>query len=120
MPNGEFGTSYGSVYRAISEVNNPDGVVVLMDMGAAAMVVKMVLGDMSDPRGLCGRLPLRRGRGRGDRASPGGHRSRFDYPVAQVPVATAQVLKLLLGSALTPRVRSFTLSCYKPTNLVKK
>lgn len=50
MPNGEFGTSYGSVYRAISEVNNPDGVVVLMDMGAAAMVVKMVLGDMNDPR----------------------------------------------------------------------
>lgn len=50
MPNGEFGTSYGSVYRAVSEVNNPDGVIVLIDMGAAAMVVKMVLSDLDDPR----------------------------------------------------------------------
>ena len=50
IPNGEFGTSYGSVYRAVSEVNNPDGVIVLIDMGAAAMVVKMVLSDLDDPR----------------------------------------------------------------------
>ena len=48
MSDGSFGTSYVSVFQAIDEVNGPDGAIVLVDMGAAAMVVKMVLADMND------------------------------------------------------------------------
>lgn len=50
MPDGSFGTSYGAVRAAIDEVNGPEGVIVLMDMGAAAMIVKMVVGDLRDPK----------------------------------------------------------------------
>lgn len=49
-PDGSFGTSYRAVSAAIDEVNGPDGVIVLVDMGAAAQVVKMVLDDRHDPR----------------------------------------------------------------------
>lgn len=52
MPDGSFGTSYARVRAAINRVNGPDGVIVLMDMGASATVVKMVLTDMADP-GVC-------------------------------------------------------------------
>lgn len=52
MSDGSFGTSYVSVFQAIDEVNGPDGVIVLVDMGAAAAVVKMVLADMHDD-GVC-------------------------------------------------------------------
>lgn len=48
MPDGSFGTSYSRVRQAIDEVNGPDGVIILMDMGAAASVVKMVVEDMGD------------------------------------------------------------------------
>ena len=49
MPDGSFGTSYARVRAAINRVNGPDGVIVLMDMGASAAIVKMVLTDLHDP-----------------------------------------------------------------------
>ena len=48
MPDGSFGTSYVRVRNAINEVNGPDGVICLIDMGAAAMTTRMVMGDMGD------------------------------------------------------------------------
>lgn len=52
MVDGSFGTSYISVFEAVDEVNGPDGAIVLVDMGAAASVARMVLEDMKDP-GVC-------------------------------------------------------------------
>lgn len=49
LPDGSFGTSYTSVHAAISAVKGPDGVIVIMDMGASAAIVKMVLSDLHDP-----------------------------------------------------------------------
>lgn len=49
MPDGSFGTSYGVVSAAIDEACGPDGAIVLVDMGAAAQVVRMVLDDRRDP-----------------------------------------------------------------------
>lgn len=49
MPDGSFGTSYGVVSAAIDAVYGPDGVLILVDLGAAAQVVKMVLDDRADP-----------------------------------------------------------------------
>lgn len=49
LPDGSFGTSYTRVRAAISAVNGPDGVIVIMDMGASAAIVKMVLSDLHDP-----------------------------------------------------------------------
>lgn len=49
MPDSSFGTSYARVRAAIDEVNGPDGAIVLIDMGASASIVKMVLSDLNDP-----------------------------------------------------------------------
>lgn len=48
MADGSFGTSYELIEGAIEQVNGPDGVAMIMDMGSAVMTVKMVLEDLED------------------------------------------------------------------------
>ena len=45
---GSFGTSYDLIWDAVEKAREPDGAVVLMDMGSAVMTVKMVLEDMDE------------------------------------------------------------------------
>ena len=40
---GNFGTSFDRIYRAIDSVYSDDGVILLMDMGSAVMTAEMVL-----------------------------------------------------------------------------
>ncbi len=47
---GGFGTSYVLIEDAIASVVEPDGAVVLCDMGSAVMTAKMVLEDLDDDR----------------------------------------------------------------------
>lgn len=50
LEDGSFGTSYDKIREAIESVHNPDGTVVLMDMGSAVMTTEMVLEDLNDDR----------------------------------------------------------------------
>ena len=45
LEDGSFGTSYDKIKMAIDEVNSPDGVILLMDMGSAVMTTEMVLEE---------------------------------------------------------------------------
>lgn len=58
MPDSSFGTSYTRVRAAIDTVNGPDGAIVLIDVGASATVVKMVLADLGDPCVCIGDCPF--------------------------------------------------------------
>lgn len=50
LEDGSFGTSYEAIETAIDTVDGPDGVVVIVDMGSAALTAKMVLEDRDDAR----------------------------------------------------------------------
>ena len=50
LDDGSFGTSYDKINKAIAQVNGPDGVLVLVDMGSAVMTTKMVLEDLEDDK----------------------------------------------------------------------
>lgn len=50
LDDGSFGTSYDKIESAIEQVNGPDGVLVLVDMGSAVMTTKMVLEDLEDDK----------------------------------------------------------------------
>ena len=43
---GGYGTSYGKIMKAIESVYSKEGVVVLFDIGSAAMTTEMVLEDL--------------------------------------------------------------------------
>lgn len=47
MEDGSLGTSYDKIYDAIDSVYSDDGVIILVDMGSAAMTAEMVMEDMS-------------------------------------------------------------------------
>lgn len=49
LEDGSFGTSYDLIEQAIEEAREPDGAVVIMDMGSAVMTVKMVVEDLDEP-----------------------------------------------------------------------
>ena len=46
MEDGSLGTSYEKIYNALDEVYSDDGVIVLVDMGSAAMTAEMVIEEM--------------------------------------------------------------------------
>lgn len=46
--NGELGTSYTKISSAISEASNPDGVIILCDMGSAVLTAQLVLEDIEE------------------------------------------------------------------------
>ena len=46
MEDGSLGTSYEKIYNALEEVYSDDGVIVLVDMGSAAMTAEMVIEEM--------------------------------------------------------------------------
>lgn len=48
LDDGSFGTSYDLISDAVEQAREPDGAVVIMDMGSAVMTVKMVLEDMDE------------------------------------------------------------------------
>ncbi len=48
MDGGGLGTSFGKIESAIEEIYTPDGVIVLVDMGSAAMTTEMVIEMMPD------------------------------------------------------------------------
>lgn len=50
LEDGSFGTSYEAIETAIDTVDSADGVVVIVDMGSAALTAKMVLEDRNDAR----------------------------------------------------------------------
>lgn len=50
LEDGSFGTSYEAIETAIDTVDSADGVVVIVDMGSAALTAKMVLEDRDDAR----------------------------------------------------------------------
>lgn len=43
LPDGSFGTSFDRILDAVTEAMNPDGVIVLMDLGSAVMTAEMVM-----------------------------------------------------------------------------
>lgn len=49
LEDGGFGTSYEKISAAIDQVDQGDGVVLLMDMGSAVMTAEMVLEDKANP-----------------------------------------------------------------------
>lgn len=46
LEDGSLGTSYEKIYNALEEVYSDDGVIVLVDMGSAAMTAEMVIEEM--------------------------------------------------------------------------
>ena len=46
LDDGNLGTSYEKIYNALDEVYSDDGVIVLVDMGSAAMTAEMVIEEM--------------------------------------------------------------------------
>lgn len=48
LDNGGIGTSYEKIRNAIEKVYSDDGVIVLVDMGSAAMTAEMVLEEMPE------------------------------------------------------------------------
>lgn len=48
LDNGGLGTSYEKIRDAIEKVYSDDGVIVLVDMGSAAMTAEMVLEEMPE------------------------------------------------------------------------
>lgn len=46
LEDGGLGTSYEKIYNALEEVYSDDGVIVLVDMGSAAMTAEMVIEEM--------------------------------------------------------------------------
>lgn len=48
MEDGSLGTSYEKIYNALDEVYSDDGVIVLVDMGSAAMTAEMVIEEMPE------------------------------------------------------------------------
>lgn len=49
LEDGAFGTSYEKIERAVREVDQKDGVAILMDMGSAVMTAEMVTEELGDP-----------------------------------------------------------------------
>ncbi len=47
LEDGSFGTSYERIMNAVESVQNPDGVLIMMDMGSAVMTTEMVLEDLN-------------------------------------------------------------------------
>jgi len=43
LPDGSFGTSFDRITEAVNAAMNPDGVILLMDLGSAVMTAEMVL-----------------------------------------------------------------------------
>ncbi|MDD2979060.1 MAG: dihydroxyacetone kinase phosphoryl donor subunit DhaM [Hespellia sp.] len=48
MDDGNFGTSFEKIQRAVEEVYSDDGVIILMDMGSAVMTTEMVIEMMPE------------------------------------------------------------------------
>ena len=61
MEDGGYGTSYGKIMKAIESVYSKEGVVVLFDIGSAAMTTEMVLEDLPYENVQMLGLPDRRG-----------------------------------------------------------
>src|SRR6266571_3472864 len=45
---GRLGTSADRIHRAITEIDNPDGVLVLVDLGSAVMSAEIAIEQLSD------------------------------------------------------------------------
>lgn len=49
LEDGSFGTSYEKIKQAVCEVDQGDGVAILMDMGSAVMTAEMVVEALNEP-----------------------------------------------------------------------
>ena len=72
MEDGGYGTSYEKIMKAIESVYSEDGVVILFDMGSAAMTPEMVLADMPYEHVQMLDCPIAEGAGAATVASVGG------------------------------------------------
>jgi len=46
LPGGDYGTSFERITEAVNKATNPDGVIVLMDLGSAVMTAEMAVEMM--------------------------------------------------------------------------
>jgi len=58
MEDGSLGTDYNKILEAIKQVNEGDGVLILMDMGSAVMTTDMVIEELNDIEILKADAPL--------------------------------------------------------------
>lgn len=50
LEDGDFGTSYDKIQKAIEDIYTEDGVLILMDMGSSVMTAEMVLDEFEDKK----------------------------------------------------------------------
>ncbi|MBQ0035412.1 MAG: PTS-dependent dihydroxyacetone kinase phosphotransferase subunit DhaM [Firmicutes bacterium] len=50
LENGEYGTSYDLINKAIDEVYSEDGAIIFVDLGSSIMTSEMVIEDRNNPK----------------------------------------------------------------------
>lgn len=58
LENGEYGTSFDLINKAIDEVYSDDGVIIFADLGSSIMTAEMVIEERSNPEIVLSKVGL--------------------------------------------------------------
>jgi len=103
LPDGSLGTSADTVQRAIADLDNADGVLILLDLGSAAMSTEIALDGLShDQRAriVVSDAPLVEG------AVLAAVQASLDLPLAEVAAAAQDGRRFPKGTTAMPGRRT--------------